>query len=196
MHALYLVDEVEKEPVSREQMLKVEKAFQVAESGRMAAVAGQTKLKEEKAALQTKLKEIEGKLVSVQDENARLCEEVGRLRLSEEECVQLKKKIEGFPDLLAEAARSAAERAVEEFKGSAEMAQLLRDQHRKSVTENTNLYRSRGWLNVEKFKADREADRAAAMAKRVEEEQGRSEEVPAPDSIPRPEEMPRSEVLP
>lgn len=192
MHALYLVDEVEKEPVSREQMLKVEKAFQVAEGGRMAAVAGQAKLKDEKAALQAKLKDAEGKLVSVQQENARLSEEVGRLRLDEEECVQLRKKIEGFPDLIAETARSSAERAVEDFKESAEMAQILKDQHRKSVTENTNLYRSRGWLNLEKFKADREADRAAVLAKRAEAEQGQAEIGRADaesEAVPRPEEV-------
>lgn len=175
MHSLYLVDEVEKDPVSREQMLKMEKAFQVAESGRMAAVAAQAKLKEEKTALQAKLKEAEGKLVSARVENGKLCEEVDRLRLSEEEAVQLRKQIEGFPALIAESARSAGERAVEDFKESAEMAQLLKDQHRKSVTENTNLYRSRGWLNVDKFRADREADRAAVLAKRAEAEQRQAE---------------------
>lgn len=85
----------------------------------------------------------------------------------------------------------ADERAVEDFKGSAEIVQMLKDQHRKSVTENTNLYRTRGWLNVEKFRADR----AAALAKRAEEEQERAglegqESRAEPDSDPRPEDVP------
>lgn len=39
----------------------------LSESGRVTAVAGQAKLKEEKAALQAKLKEAESKLVSAQE---------------------------------------------------------------------------------------------------------------------------------
>ena len=94
-----------------------------------------------------------------------------------------------MPSQIAEAAKVAAEQAVEDFKSSAEFASLLRDQHRKSVAENVKLYRDRGWLNLEKFKADREADMAAARAEkeaaaRAEREAAEATEAAAEEQEP------------
>lgn len=50
------------------------------------------------------------------------------------------------------------------------MASLLREQHIKSVSGNVKLYRDQGWLNIEKFRADRKADMAAAKAAKELEE--------------------------
>jgi vacuolar-type H+-ATPase subunit I/STV1 len=181
MHSLYLVDEVEKDPITREQLVKVEKAFDKAEGERLKAVAALGKVREEKGVLQTKLKEGEARAVVLKEEIERLSSEVERLRLKEQRAEELQLKVDEIPGIIQEAAREAAERAVEEFKKSPEMAQLLREQHRKSVAENTSLYKTRGWLNVEKLLADRKADRE----KRAEEEKaaaemsGQGEGVPA-----------------
>ncbi|KAK9921994.1 hypothetical protein M0R45_030481 [Rubus argutus] len=150
MHSLYLVDEVEKDPITREQLVKVEKAFDKAEGERLKAEAALGKAREEKGVLQTKLKEGEAWAVVLKEEIERLM-------------------------------RSPAERAVEEFKKSPEMAQLLREQHRKSVAENTSLYKTRGWLNVEKLLADRKADREKKAGEEMAaaEKSGQGEVVPA-----------------
>jgi cell division protein FtsB len=176
VHALYLVDAVEKDPVSREHLVKVEKAFEVAEAGRHRALVAQEKLREEKATLQGKLDAEKKKTQSLQAENikltdeaAQLAEEISRLKLVEESARELTEKVESIPSLVAEAAKSATEQAVEEFKKSAEFVNLLKQQHLKSVSENIKLYRDRGWLNIEKFRADREADKAAAKGAKEKE---------------------------
>lgn len=169
------MDEVEKDPVSREQFVKVEKAFEVAEAARKQAVALQEKYRGEKVELGKKLDAEKKKARSLQDENvkltdevAHLADEVTRLKVVEETARELSAKVESLPTQVAEAAKVAAEQAVEDFKKSAEFAMLLKEQHRKSVADNVKLYRDRGWLNLEKFKADREADLAAARAEREE----------------------------
>ena len=189
MHSLYLVDEVEKDPITREQLVKVEKAFDKAEGERLKAVAALGKAREEKGALQKKLMEGEARAVVLKEEIERLTSEVDRLRLKEQRADELERKIEEIPSLVQEAVKEAAERAVEEFKKSPEMAQMLREQHRRSVAENTSLYKTRGWLNVEKILADRKADRekkaeeeraaAAEGEKTVSERSGQGEGVPA-----------------
>jgi vacuolar-type H+-ATPase subunit I/STV1 len=180
MHSLYLVDEVEKDPITREQLVKVEKAFDKAEGERLKAVAALGKTREEKGVLQTKLKEGEARAIVLKEEIERLTSEVERLRLNEQRADELQLKIDEIPGLVQEAAREAAERAVEEFKKSPEMAQLLREQHRKSVAENTSLYKARGWLNVEKLLADRRADREKkAEEEKAAEKSGQGVEGPA-----------------
>ena len=84
MHSLYLVDEVEKDPITREQLVKVEKAFDKAEGERLKAVAALGKAREEKGVLQTKLKEGEARAVVLKEEIERLTSEVERLRLKEQ----------------------------------------------------------------------------------------------------------------
>lgn len=127
MHLLYLVDEVEKDPITREQLVKVEKAFDKAEGERLKAVAALGKAREEKGVLQTKLKEGKARAIVLKEEIERLTSEVERLRLKEKRADELQLKIDEIPGLVQEAAREAAERAVEEFKKSPEMAQLLRE---------------------------------------------------------------------
>ena len=55
MHTLYLVDEVKKDSVSREQLVKVEKAFEVAEAAKLKAIALQAKFRGQKLELAEKL---------------------------------------------------------------------------------------------------------------------------------------------
>ena len=169
------MDDVEKDPITREQFVKVEKAFQVAEAARKQAVELQEKYRGEKIEIGKKLDAEKKKARSLQDENvkltdevARLSDEVTRLKVIEETARELSAQVESLPAQVAEAAKVAAERAVGDFRNSAEFAMLLKDQHRKSVADNVKLYRDRGWLNLEKFKADREADLAAARVGREE----------------------------
>lgn len=175
MHALYLVDDIEKDPVSREQLVKVEKAFEVAEAARKQAVTLQEKYRGERVELakkfdaeKKKARSLQSENVKLADEVAQLKEEVTRLKVVEETVGELTEKVESLPIQVAEAVKAAAEQAVDDFKKSAEFAAVLRDQHRKSVAENVKLYRDRGWLNLEKFKADREADLVAARAEKEE----------------------------
>lgn len=69
--------------------------------------------------------------------------------------------VESLLAQVAEAAKNLAEQAFEDFKKLSEFARLLKQQHLKLVSENVKLYCGRGWLNVEKFQTDREADKAA-----------------------------------
>lgn len=188
MHALYLIDSVEKDPVSREQLVRTEKAFEVAESGRLSAVADLKKVRAEKAEVSKKLdlekkarKTLQEENVKLTDEVADLSDELERLKLVEESVKELTAQVESLPSQVSQAAKDAAERAVEEFKKSPEFAALLRQQHLKSVSENVKLYRDRGWLNIEKFRADREAELAAArLAQEAKEAEAsrEGEEVP------------------
>lgn len=57
---------------------------------------------------------------------------------------------------------------MEDFKKSTEFAAFIKQQHLKSISENVKLYSDRGWLNIEKFRADREADLTAARLAKVE----------------------------
>lgn len=108
------------------------------------------------------------------------------MKLVEESVKELTARVESLPAQVSEAAKEAAERAVEDFKKSAEFAVLLKQQHVKSVSKNVKLYHDRGWLNVEKLRADREADLAAArlaqQAKEVEASREGDEE-PVPEVV-------------
>lgn len=77
------VDEVEKDPITWEQLLKVEKAFDKAEGERVKAVAALEKLRDGKSVFQTKLKEGESHTLDLKEEIDRLNAEVKRLRLVE-----------------------------------------------------------------------------------------------------------------
>ncbi|KAK9928075.1 hypothetical protein M0R45_025229 [Rubus argutus] len=197
VHALYLVDDVKKEPITREQLVKVEKDFEVAEAGKQIAIAAQEKLRAESLLLHGKLdaekkktQSLQAETIKLSDEVAHLKEEVTRLKLAEDSVQILTDKVDAIPTLVVEAAQRSAEQAVEDFKKSPEFASLLKQQHLKSVRENVKLYRDRGWLNVEKFKADREADKAAARA--TEEEAAKMLETTRPEGGEKTAETPVS----
>lgn len=97
-----------------------------------------------------------------------LTEEVTQLKVDEKLVQELTEKVESLPTQVAEAAKVAAEQAMEDFKKSAEFASLLNDQHRNLVVENIKFYHDWGWLNLKKFKADREMNMADARAEKEE----------------------------
>lgn len=155
--------------------MNVEKAFEVVEVGLEKAVALQEKLRGEKVKVSRKLEAKKKKKQALQVENvkltdevARLTEEINRHKVVEKSVKELTEKVESLPVQVAEAIKVTPKHAVGDFKKSSEFVALLKYQHRMSVAENVKLYHDRGWLNTEKFRADREADRAAARAEKEE----------------------------
>lgn len=76
MHALYLVDVIEKDPVSREQLVKVERAFEIAEASKHRTLVAQEKLWGERDVLHGKLDAKKKKSQSLQAENVKLSNKV------------------------------------------------------------------------------------------------------------------------
>lgn len=155
----------------RDQLVKVEKALEVVEAGRLDVVAAREKVEllKKLEAEKKKAKSAQEESLKLVDEVAHLTEEVTRLWVLEQNAKDLTEKVESFPIQITEATANSTRQAVDDFKKSIEFAGLLKEQEINSVSENVKFYRDREWLNIEKFRADCEDDMAAAkVAKELE----------------------------